>query len=118
MARAVVVSESTKRGPVPTYHALLGDAVATVWTAAGYKIDDAKRATGVCLYPPRAGERVPFPDGAGNLEGYEAHGGWVASAGSSWGPRSGRGSIEWTVRLGAQTERLGSALPELRRTQP
>jgi N-acyl-D-amino-acid deacylase len=41
---------------------------------------DAKRNTGVCLYPPRAGERVPFPDGAGNLEGYEAHGGWVASA--------------------------------------
>ena len=41
---------------------------------------DAKRGTGVCLYPPRAGQRVPFPDGAGNLEGYEAHGGWVASA--------------------------------------
>jgi N-acyl-D-amino-acid deacylase len=41
---------------------------------------DAKKSTGLCLYPPRAGERVPFPDGAANFEGYEAHGGWVASA--------------------------------------
>jgi N-acyl-D-amino-acid deacylase len=41
---------------------------------------DSKRATGVSLYPPRAGERVPFPDGAANFEGYEAHGGWIASA--------------------------------------
>jgi N-acyl-D-amino-acid deacylase len=41
---------------------------------------DAKKATGRCLYPPRRGERVPFPDGAANFEGYEAHGGWIASA--------------------------------------
>lgn len=41
---------------------------------------DAKGGTGRCLYPPRAGERVPFPDGAANFEGYEAHGGWIASA--------------------------------------
>jgi N-acyl-D-amino-acid deacylase len=41
---------------------------------------DASRGTGRCLYPPRAGERVPFPDGAANFEAYEAHGGWVASA--------------------------------------
>jgi CubicO group peptidase (beta-lactamase class C family) len=41
---------------------------------------DANKATGVCLYPPRAGEQVPFPDGAANFEGYEAHGGWIASA--------------------------------------
>ncbi|HEY2908653.1 MAG TPA: serine hydrolase domain-containing protein [Gemmataceae bacterium] len=41
---------------------------------------DAKRATGHCLYPPSAGEVVPFPDGAANFEGYEAHGGWIASA--------------------------------------
>lgn len=42
--RATVVSEVRKRGPVPTYHALLGDALATIWTAAGQKLDDAKRA--------------------------------------------------------------------------
>ncbi len=41
---------------------------------------DAKRATGICLYSPRAGQKVPFPDGAANFEAYEAHGGWIASA--------------------------------------
>jgi N-acyl-D-amino-acid deacylase len=41
---------------------------------------DSKKRTGACLYPPKVGERVPLPDGAGNIEGYEAHGGWVASA--------------------------------------
>ena len=41
---------------------------------------DSKKGTGLCLYPPRVRERVPFPDGAGNLEAYEAHGGWIASA--------------------------------------
>lgn len=41
---------------------------------------DSKRSTGRCLYAPRVRERVPFPDGAGNLEAYEAHGGWIASA--------------------------------------
>ncbi len=41
---------------------------------------DSKLGTGICLYPPRAGERVPFPDGAANFEGYEAHGAWIASA--------------------------------------
>ncbi len=40
---------------------------------------DSKRATGICLYPPRAGGRVPFPDGAANFESYESHGGWIAS---------------------------------------
>ncbi|MFO0805604.1 MAG: serine hydrolase domain-containing protein [Gemmataceae bacterium] len=43
---------------------------------------DAKQAEGSCLYPPRVNERVPFPDGAGNVEAYEAHGGWIASASS------------------------------------
>ncbi|HEY3788651.1 MAG TPA: serine hydrolase domain-containing protein, partial [Urbifossiella sp.] len=41
---------------------------------------DSKKATGRCLYPPRFGVRVPFPDGAANLEAYESHGGWIASA--------------------------------------
>jgi len=41
---------------------------------------DSKRRTGSCLYPPKVGERVPLPDGANNIEGYEAHGGWIASA--------------------------------------
>ncbi len=41
---------------------------------------DAKRATGTSVYPPRVGEKVPLVYGAINLEGYEAHGGWIASA--------------------------------------
>lgn len=41
---------------------------------------DSKKRTGPCLYPPKVGERVPLPDGANNIEGYEAHGGWIASA--------------------------------------
>ena len=41
---------------------------------------DSKKRMGPCLYPPKVGQQVPLPDGAGNIEGYEAHGGWVASA--------------------------------------
>ncbi|QEL16872.1 serine hydrolase domain-containing protein [Limnoglobus roseus] len=41
---------------------------------------DAKRATGRSVYPPREGERVPLVYGVMNLEGFEAHGGWIASA--------------------------------------
>ena len=41
---------------------------------------DSRNSTGECLYLPRIGDRVPFPDGATNIEGYEAHGGWIASA--------------------------------------
>lgn len=41
---------------------------------------DAKDGKGKCLYPPRVNEQVPFPDGAGNIEAYEAHGGWISTA--------------------------------------
>ena len=41
---------------------------------------DSEWRTGRCLYPPRANQRVPLPDGAMNVEAFEAHGGWVASA--------------------------------------
>ena len=41
---------------------------------------DSRKRTGTCLYPPKVGTRVPLPDGANNIEGYEAHGGWIASA--------------------------------------
>lgn len=33
-----------------------------------------------CLYPPRRGAKVPWPDGGENFEAFEAHGGWTASA--------------------------------------
>lgn len=41
---------------------------------------DSKNETGPCLYPPHVGETVPLPDGGINVEGFEAHGGWIASA--------------------------------------
>jgi N-acyl-D-amino-acid deacylase len=41
---------------------------------------DAAGDAASCLYPPRAGERVPLPDGGENFEAFDAHGGWVASA--------------------------------------
>jgi N-acyl-D-amino-acid deacylase len=41
---------------------------------------DAKKRTGPALYPPRVGEQVPLQYGAENLEAFEAHGGWIASA--------------------------------------
>jgi len=66
--------------PVGVTTTQLGRALPENRPADEVRYYDAKRTTGVCLYPPRAGERVPFPDGAGNVEGYEAHGGWVASA--------------------------------------
>ncbi len=40
---------------------------------------DGRGRTGPCLYPPRAGLPVPVPDGAENVEAFEAHGGWIAS---------------------------------------
>ncbi len=41
---------------------------------------DRRKGTGRCLYPPKLGETVPVVYGAMNLEAYEAHGGWIASA--------------------------------------
>jgi N-acyl-D-amino-acid deacylase len=41
---------------------------------------DANGYTGTGLYPPTAGQKVPTPDGGMNVEAFEAHGGWVASA--------------------------------------
>jgi N-acyl-D-amino-acid deacylase len=41
---------------------------------------DAAGKTGTGMYPPVYGKTVPAPDGAGNIEAFEAHGGWVMSA--------------------------------------
>lgn len=66
--------------PVGVARAHLGRALPENRAKGEVRYYDAKKSTGACLYPPRVGERVPFPDGAGNVEGYEAHGGWIASA--------------------------------------
>jgi N-acyl-D-amino-acid deacylase len=41
---------------------------------------DSGKRTGPCVFPPTIGKVVPVQYGADNLEGYEAHGGWIASA--------------------------------------
>ncbi len=41
---------------------------------------DAKKRTGPSLYPPKLEAQVPLVYGAMNLESFEAHGGWIASA--------------------------------------
>jgi N-acyl-D-amino-acid deacylase len=42
---------------------------------------DSQERTGKCLYPPLRDKSVPICYGAENFEGFEAHGGWIASAG-------------------------------------
>lgn len=41
---------------------------------------DSKKRKAVCLYPPKRGQQVAMPDGGQNVEAFEAHGGWIASA--------------------------------------
>jgi N-acyl-D-amino-acid deacylase len=66
--------------PVKATGTALGKGVPEKRPKAEVKYYDSKKRTGTCLYPPRAGQTVPLPDGAENIEGFEAHGGWVASA--------------------------------------
>lgn len=40
---AVVVAEVQKGGELPQYHALLGDAIAEVWSTAGFTVDIARK---------------------------------------------------------------------------
>jgi len=43
-ATATIAGEAQQRGPVPTYHQILGGALADAWTKAGVAVDDAARA--------------------------------------------------------------------------
>src|ERR1700733_12710330 len=40
---AAITGEAQQRGPVPTYHQLLGNALADAWTKAGVPVDEAAR---------------------------------------------------------------------------
>lgn len=70
----------TVLAPVGAARMVLGKGLPEHRAAGEVKYYDSKKRTGTCLYPPRVGERVPLPDGADNIEGFEAHGGWVSSA--------------------------------------
>jgi CubicO group peptidase (beta-lactamase class C family) len=66
--------------PVGAARMLLGKGLPENRVKGEVKYYDSKKRIGTCLYPPKTGQQVPLPDGANNIEGYEAHGGWVASA--------------------------------------
>jgi N-acyl-D-amino-acid deacylase len=67
-------------GPVGAAGMSLAKALPENRPGAEVKYYDSKKRTRPCLYPPRAGQQVPLPDGAENIENFEAHGGWVGSA--------------------------------------
>lgn len=64
--------------PLGIRAAKLGRARAEDRTTGEVKYYDSQHRTGPSLYPPH--EKVPVQYGVDNLEGYEAHGGWIASA--------------------------------------
>lgn len=64
--------------PLGIRSAKLGRARAENRAAGEVKYYDSQHRTGRSLYPPH--EEVPVQYGVDNLEGYEAHGGWIASA--------------------------------------
>lgn len=67
--------------PAGVTRAVLARGVPEARPAAEVRYYDSNpRRTGPCLYPPRVDQLVPLPDGAENVEAFEAHGGWVASA--------------------------------------
>lgn len=64
--------------PLGIRSAQLGRALPVNRARGEVKYYDSQNRTRASLYPPY--EPVPLCDGAENLEGYEAHGGWIASA--------------------------------------
>lgn len=67
-------------GPLGITKARLGRALFENRTEGEVQYYDAEKRMGRCLYPPRLGQQVPLQYGAENLEAFEAHGGWIASA--------------------------------------
>lgn len=58
----------------------LGHALVENRVAGEVRYYDSRNRTGPAIYPPRRGEQVPVQYGVDNIEGYEAHGGWIGSA--------------------------------------
>lgn len=58
----------------------LGRALPEQRAAGEVRYYDSQHRTAKCLYPPRLGQTVPVQYGAENFDGFEAHGGWIASA--------------------------------------
>ena len=64
--------------PLGIQTARLGRALVEHRAAGEVKYYDSQKRTGPSLYPPH--QKVPVQYGFDNLEGFEAHGGWIASA--------------------------------------
>lgn len=67
-------------GPVRATSFSLGKALPEKRPAQEVRYYEPHGRKGACLYPPRMGQQVLLPDGAENLESFEAHGGWICSA--------------------------------------
>jgi N-acyl-D-amino-acid deacylase len=65
--------------PVKVTDMALGRALPEKRPGSEVRYYDGARETAPCLYAPRVGQKVPMPDGGENQEGFEAHGGWIAS---------------------------------------
>lgn len=64
-------------GPLGIKSARLGRTLPANRAQGEVSYFDSQKRKAPSLYPPH--EQVPLPDGAENLEGFEAHGGWIAS---------------------------------------
>jgi CubicO group peptidase (beta-lactamase class C family) len=73
------VKESVLK-PVGVERITIGHAVPALRPVNEVQYIDRKHRTGPSLFPPNAGAMVPLVDGGMNIEGFEAHGGWIATA--------------------------------------
>jgi N-acyl-D-amino-acid deacylase len=67
-------------GPVGAKRMEIGRALPSLRSPTEVSYLDRQGRTSPCLFPPNVGASVATVDGGMNIEGFEAHGGWVASA--------------------------------------
>jgi N-acyl-D-amino-acid deacylase len=65
--------------PLGIKQAQLGRALVENRVAGEVRYYDRTKRMGRSIYPPRVGANLPIQYGVNNFEGYEAHGGWLAS---------------------------------------
>jgi N-acyl-D-amino-acid deacylase len=72
--------KSAVLGPVDAKRMEIGHALPSLRPAAEVSYFDQKGRKAPSLFLPNAGTMVPEVDAGMNIEGFEAHGGWIASA--------------------------------------
>jgi len=73
--------KSAVLGPVDAKRMEIGHALPSLRPTAEVSYFDRTRRMAPSLFPPNLGTYVPEVDDGMNVEGFEAHGGWIASAG-------------------------------------